>query len=219
MIQSVEKAVTWTKCMVALRRHSAQSGTPELVDFCMSQPIAPLQIKSELVGMAEELASLKPKRAMEIGTHLGGTLFLLCRLADPAAQVISVDYHRGRFGGARKFVYNSFLREQQRLHVITGDSHSEATHASITSKLGSAKLDFLFIDGDHSYDGVKRDFEMYSPLVRPGGLVAFHDIVAHPLEKECHVKEFWDEVKQSYRHKEFIDSTQQQWAGIGLLYV
>jgi hypothetical protein len=33
----------------------------------------------------------------------------------------------------------------------------------------------LFIDGDHRYEGVRRDFEMYSPLVGAGGLIAFHD--------------------------------------------
>ena len=41
--------------------------------------------------------------------------------------------------------------------------------------------DFLFIDGDHT--GVGRDYEMYRDLVRPGGLIAFHDIVAdQPVE-------------------------------------
>ena len=30
--------------------------------------------------------------------------------------------------------------------------------------LGSEKVDFIFIDGDHMYEGVKRDFEMHSPL-------------------------------------------------------
>jgi predicted O-methyltransferase YrrM len=42
------------------------------------------------------------------------------------------------------------------------------------------RLDFLFIDGDHTYEGVKQDFEMYTPLVRKGGLVAMHDIVPPP---------------------------------------
>jgi len=48
--------------------------------------------------------------------------------------------------------------------------------------LNGEPLDFLFIDGDHTYEGVKRDFEMYSPLVRNGGIIAFHDIVKHPPE-------------------------------------
>ena len=60
---------------------------------------------------------------------------------------------------------------------------------------------------------------MYSSLVRAGGIIAFHDIVAHPPEAQCHVKEFWDLVKQRYRYKEIIDGPQQQWAGIGVLYV
>jgi len=42
--------------------------------------------------------------------------------------------------------------------------------------LGSRKLDFLFIDGDHSYEGVRRDFEMYSPLVREGGIICMQCI-------------------------------------------
>jgi len=42
--------------------------------------------------------------------------------------------------------------------------------------------DFLFIDGDHTYEGVEGDFEMYSPLVRRGGIIAFHDIVPGPPE-------------------------------------
>jgi predicted O-methyltransferase YrrM len=46
--------------------------------------------------------------------------------------------------------------------------------------LNEQNLDFLFIDGDHTYKGVKEDFEMYSPLVRKGGVIAFHDITKHP---------------------------------------
>lgn len=213
------KAVTWTKCFAAIRGFAPQSSTSELVDFCLSQPIAPLQIRSELSSLAAEISDTHPVNAMEIGSYLGGTLFLLCRLAHSGARIISVDMYRGNLGGARKLIYQSFVSKSQRLHVIHGNSHGANTRAKVVQKLGAAKLDFLFIDGDHSYEGVKLDFEMYSPLVRPGGVIAFHDIVAHPPEAQCHVKEFWDEVKQRYRHKEVIDSPHQQWAGIGFLYL
>jgi predicted O-methyltransferase YrrM len=213
------KAVTWSKCFLAIQGLAPQSSTGELVDFCLSQPIAPLQIRNELLSLAAEIADIQPRNAMEIGSYLGGTLFLLCRLAHADARVISVDMYRGNLGGARKLIYHSFVSKRQRLAVIHGDSHGANTRSRIVRKLGAAKLDFLFIDGDHSYQGVKLDFEMYSPLVRPGGVIAFHDIVAHPPEAQCQVKEFWDEVKQRYRHKEVIDSPQQQWAGIGFLYV
>src|SRR5262249_46382420 len=39
----------------------------------------------------------------------------------------------------------------------------------------SLPIDLLFIDGDHSYEGVKHDWEAFSPFVQPFGLVIFHD--------------------------------------------
>jgi predicted O-methyltransferase YrrM len=219
MTNLIKKTATWVECYRAIRRLPGDSSTAELVDFCMSQPLSPLQIRSELLSWAIEVAHIQPRNAMEIGTYRGGTLFLLCRLANSSARIISVDQHRGRLGGARKLIHYSFLKKGQRLHTIEADSHSQRTLSRISRHLGSEKLDFLFIDGDHSYNGVKSDFEMYSPLVQTGGLITFHDIVAHPPEAECHVKEFWDEVKQRYRHKEIIESPQQQWGGIGVLYV
>jgi len=37
------------------------------------------------------------------------------------------------------------------------------------------KIDLLFIDGDHSYEGVKLDFELYSKILNPNGLILIHD--------------------------------------------
>jgi predicted O-methyltransferase YrrM len=85
--------------------------------------------------------------------------------------------------------------------------------------LDGEKLDYLFIDGDHTYAGVKRDFEMYSPLVRSGGQVAFHDIAEHTREPSCEVDKFWNEIKQHYRHREMIENPKQGWAGIGVLFL
>jgi hypothetical protein len=64
---------------------------------------------------------------------------------------------------------------------------------------------------------VKQDFEMYLPLVRKGGLVAFHDIALHPPELDCHVDEFWKELKQTRPAHEFIENPKQGWGGIGLV--
>ena len=85
--------------------------------------------------------------------------------------------------------------------------------------LGGQALDYLSIDGDHTYEGVKRDFELYAPLVRQGGIIALHDIVEHPPALECEVSRFWNQIKSQYRHTELIEDPQQGWAGIGLLYV
>jgi len=52
------------------------------------------------------------------------------------------------------------------------------------------KIDVLFIDGDHSYEGVKKDFLKYEPYVKSNGLIFMHDIT----HKHFGVKEFWKEV-------------------------
>lgn len=62
------------------------------------------------------------------------------------------------------------------------------------------------------------DFQMYSPLVRKGGLIALHDICKHPPETGCEVNKFWNEIKHAYLHQEIISSQNQKWAGIGVLY-
>jgi len=54
---------------------------------------------------------------------------------------------------------------------------------------------------------------MYSPLVRKGGIIAFHDIVRHPPETGCEVSMFWNEIKYSYKYLEIVKDWKQNWAG------
>jgi hypothetical protein len=80
-------------------------------------------------------------------------------------------------------------------------------------------LDYLFIDGDHRYEGVKRDLEMYGPLVRKGGLIALHDIVDGPTHLVGGVPQFWREIRSQFRFMEIIKDPSQGGYGIGILYV
>ena len=84
--------------------------------------------------------------------------------------------------------------------------------------LGKRKIDLLFIDADHSYAGVKQDFNMYSPLVRKGGIIALHDIVKHTKLTDVHVDIFWHEIRSKYHSKEIIDKDNAGWGGIGIVY-
>jgi len=84
--------------------------------------------------------------------------------------------------------------------------------------LADRPLDVLFIDGDHSYGGVKADWEMYGPLVAPDGLIAFHDIVPHRPETECEVYTLWQELKTRFAHREIIANIGQSWGGIGIIW-
>jgi predicted O-methyltransferase YrrM len=215
-------AIALLRCMRNIRLLHSDQRVDTLADFCFKYPIIPQQVPEELVGLFQIVSALRPRRALEIGTRTGGTLFMTCRVSDPRATIISVDLPGGRFGSGyrwpRKFVYRSFAKRDQAVHFIRKDSHNSGTLALVRSLLQGEALDFLFIDGDHTYAGVRSDFEMYAPLVRSGGLIAFHDIAKHPPKLECDVDRFWNEVKQSYRHLEIVKDPLQGWAGIGVLY-
>lgn len=103
--------------------------------------------------------------------------------------------------------------------MIRRNSHDLTTLFELKKILGKRKIDFLFIDGDHTYEGVKKDFAMYSPLVREGGIIAFHDIVLGPSENVGGVRKFWDEIKKGYEYIEIVKDWKQGGYGIGVIYV
>jgi predicted O-methyltransferase YrrM len=190
------------------------------------------QKKTEIIGLLHLLERSRPRSVVEIGTASGGTLFLLTEVAAPDATIVSVDLPGGRLGGEssaarnryplwRSRLYRGFARDRQILHVVRADSQDLATVRDVTRRLPDGKIDFLFIDGDHSYEGVRRDFELYSPHVRHAGLVAFHDIV--PSRPEGHgdpgsVPMFWSELKKGYKvEAEFVEDWNWGSCGIGVI--
>lgn len=185
--------------------------------FCDSF-LAPIQIEEELAHLVADVRALRPAAVLEIGTSMGGTLFLWTRLATNDATIVSVDLPGGSFGGGysplRTPVYRLFARESQDLQLMRANSHESGTLDKVRRIFDPAPVDLLFIDGDHTYEGVKRDWEMYSPLVRPGGLVAFHDIAGN--YDDTQVKRFWDSIKDNYEHREYsVDP--KGYYGIGVI--
>jgi predicted O-methyltransferase YrrM len=179
-----------------------------------------IQKPDELQQFVEFLEGRDLRNVLEIGTCHGGTLWLWCQLAHPHAQIVSVDLPNGPFGGGYPDEAISKLIDYttgyQWIQLLRGDSHDEQMLKSVRRFLAGKKLDLLFIDGDHSYEGAKRDWEMYSPLVREDGIVVFHDIVEHD-DPACQVDRLWNELKDDHDHKEFC-SPDRGWAGIGVIY-
>jgi predicted O-methyltransferase YrrM len=213
--------------VASLREASAEVKTPDQAislafDFrSCGIRIVPGQVLSEIKQLLEVISQNPPTRLLEIGTAGGGTFFLLSRVAAEDALLISADLPEGRFGGGypkwRGQLIQSFARGRQQVHLLAADSHSPETLRQIQQLLKSNPLDFLLIDGDHRYEGVKADFEMYSPLVRPGGLIAFHDIVPGPSDKVGGVPQFWQELKKTHSVREFVEDWNQKGYGLGLL--
>ena len=183
--------------------------------------IRPMQVESELRALLELLAAESPGSILEIGTGGGGTLFLFAAVAQPDAVLVSIDAAANVFGGRRTFkrrapLYRALGRPDQRVVFFGADSHSADTRRQIESAFDGDGIDFLFIDGDHSREGVEADFRMYSPLVRKGGLVAFHDIVPGPAEFVGGVPEFWQRVRAA-DSLELVEDWRQGGCGIGVL--
>lgn len=229
------KGVRYIKCFAELAFGDRPDSIEGTIDYCVDRPILMAQARSEIFELAKILQASAPKRSLEIGTNYGGTLFLLCSLSPPGAKIISVDLPSGPFGGGyprRKApLFRRFVRSRQQLHLIRADSHSLETKNRVLQILDGEQLDYLFFDGDHTYSGVQRDFEMYGPLVRSGGIIAFHDITTYQRASDCEVEKFWSEVKQNYRHREIIAEVDEgsfpiavtgasmETAGLGVLFV
>jgi predicted O-methyltransferase YrrM len=180
---------------------------------------------SELEPLIRLLKGRRLATVVEIGTAKGGTFAAWCALARPDALLVSIDLPGGAHGGgyseddAERF--RSYARRRQRVHFLRRDSHDPATRDALAALLGDRRVDFLMIDGDHTYEGVAADYAMYAPLVADGGLIAFHDILPHPRVPECQVDRLWAQLRRGTEHVEYTDPDDDrgwgQWGGIGVL--
>jgi predicted O-methyltransferase YrrM len=208
-------------------RKDVRSRSPsELVNFIFDRfdgMFRPFQNKTELRRFIERVAAVKPKTIVEIGTARGGTLFLLSCVAHARARIVSIDLPAGPFGGGypswKGLLYRWVSGADQSLHLIRGNSHSESTFNLAVNALKGDKVDLLFIDGDHAYAGAKQDFIRYRTLVRPGGLIIFHDILESMIDKNINVAPLWQEVTREFQTEEIVESYNQGQFGIGVMTV
>jgi predicted O-methyltransferase YrrM len=183
------------------------------------------QWKDEIVGFLNFAMTVKPVSICELGLFRGGTNLMLTHALSTVRLNIGVDMHVRNKSQLRYFGVP--LQKQVFVDGLTCDG---ATIETVKRALGGAKLDLLFIDADHGYEGVKQDFLHYRHLVRDGGIIAFHDIVQDHLTKFGHnpdtwpgarsgeVYLFWKRLKPYYKDtREFVIDYQQDGCGIGAL--
>lgn len=139
-----------------------------------------LQNRAELVLLCEWIAAANVRRYLEIGIWTGRLLSLLQRLFQ-FDTVAACDLGSARALGLP-------------LHLPAGTDLLEASSHSpayLAWRARHGAFDLVLIDGDHSYDGVRRDFDINRML--PHRFLAFHDIAnTHPRVEG--VKRLWEEL-------------------------
>lgn len=201
-----------------------QDDIERLVDIVIkSKKFRPSQKRSEIKALINIIKSHGFSRICEIGNYKGGSLILISQVADDNALLVSIDIN---YPITRKVINKKLLKPRQKIISIKGDSKNLMTIKKVEKALRDKKLDLLFIDGDHSYEGVKKDYELYSKLVRKGGYIIFHDI--HPdsfmksgIKTSSYVggvPKFWSEIKQeNLDYDEVIENISQDGYGLGIL--
>lgn len=130
---------------------------------------------------------------LEVGSAHGGSLLRWLRL-DPR-RIVSVDIERNN---ERTAVINALTEVGvYDVREVIGDSTrlatKEAVKAALVEEDGLLPVTCLFIDGNHSYEYVKSDFEMYTDLLAPDAVIALHDI-RHVVG--CDVPRLWREISE-----------------------
>jgi len=140
----------------------------------------------------------RPLRIFEIGTYLGVTSdFFLALL--PECRVVSIAYQNPRWKFLGNFFNNSELTRKQigsevhadrrnRFTQLYGDSH-KLDSRSILKEHGH--FDLVFVDGDHSREGVSQDTELVKKVITESGVICWHD--ANPKPKYIAIRRFLEE--------------------------
>lgn len=169
------------------------------------------QKPEEYVELLDLMIKHSVKKVLEIGCYSGGTTRGFLEITD---SVISID-------GCKQGQINA-LEEQypDKYRFSLRNSHDVSTKDWIKSIVDAeGQFDFLFIDGDHSAEGSMQDFNMYREFVKPGGIIAFHDIVdsVDHHRQGCYVDVTWNEIKEKFNGEEIV-RVDRDWAGIGYIF-
>lgn len=130
---------------------------------------------------------VRPRLILEIGSWYGGSLFAW---ASTGADVVSMTLPETR---------DALDDHSHGATVLYGNSHDEEAYGRIALAVDGRPIDFAFIDGDHSYEGCRADFELCQRL--GARVIGFHDITGIG---DPGVRSVWEEVKARFAYVEIV---------------
>jgi GT2 family glycosyltransferase len=197
------------------------------LEAILAPSLAPLFLRPERVGMPSAwwahvpfafwLTSVSnPTTIVELGTYHGVSYAAFCEVVlssgSPtrcyAVDTWQGDEHTGRYGDD---VFNEFrVFHDQRYGSFS--SLIRATFDEAVRQFEDATIDMLHIDGYHTYEAVKHDFETWRPKLSDRAVVLFHD--SNVRDRDFGVWRFWSEISKEYPSFEFLHGF-----GLGVLAV
>lgn len=186
-------------------------------------PVPILQNEWEFNQLLYLYKELKPKTVIEIGSFFGGTLFHWIKENNNIQTIFTIDLpipkidHRYYQMIDCRNKWGEWIGNSIRHFDIRKPSQDTSAISEVRSGLNNELADFLFIDGSHEYEDVRKDFDNYSPFIREGGIIALHDISYSPG-----VSMYWQELKavSGYNTIEVIGSSRADMPerfGIGII--
>ena len=144
--------------------------------------------------------ALRPRTLVELGTHSGLSYSAFAQAVqtlgiETACYAIDTwkgDEHAGFYGEDVFAEWSAFHNR----HFGGFSSLIRSTFDEALAHFSDASIDALHIDGLHTYDGVRHDFESWLPKLSDRSVVLFHDV--NVRERDFGVWRYWDEVRERY---------------------